>query len=152
MSNQQIGQGPGNVIPDSTFRMFKCAAAVTKGWAVALSGEAACAALVSAGDADAITGLCVEGADTDIADGTGIIGYAMETGAALAWIRVCTGGFCNYIITDNSVAEGDHLIPTASPGVVGGTVGTTRSLLGCGIALDADSGTLLSKAFVESKF
>jgi len=152
MSNQQIGQGPGNVVPDSTYRLFKCAAAVTKGWAVTLSGDTACAALVAAGDADAITGLVVEGADTDVVDGAGIVGFAMETGAANGWIKVCTGGFCDYVITDESVAEGDHLIPTAAPGIVGGTAGNTRDLLGCGIALIVDSTALLAKAFVESKY
>jgi hypothetical protein len=153
MSQQSIGQGPGNLVPDSEYKMFLCAAAVTKGWAVGLSGAVAVAARVAAGAADHRVGLSVEGADTDVADANHVIGVAMETGAQDTWIKVCTGGYCDYIVTDGSVAEGDHLIPTASPGVCGGTAGTTRDLEGFGIALDADASTLLvGGAIIESKY
>ena len=148
MSQQVIGQGPGNLVPDSEFKLFKCAAAVTKGWAVALSGATAVAAL---SDSSYVDGLCVEGADSAAADTAGVIGVAMQSGAQGDWIKVCVGGFCDYIITDGSVAEGDHLIPTTSDGVVGGTAGGTRDLLGFGVALAADASTLLAKAYIEKK-
>jgi len=150
MAQQVIGQGPGNNVPDSHTKMFKCAATITKGWAVALSGEDAVDALqVTYGEAAYKHGTTIEGAITGVHDAIHGIGFAKESGVLGGWIEVVVGGFCDYIVTDGSVVEGDHLVPTASAGVVEGTAGTTSSILGFGIALIDDASTLLTAAIVE---
>lgn len=142
---QTIGQGPGNLVPDSEIKSFRCGAAVTLGWGVALSGATAVTAL----GGDYTLGLVVEGCDTSAADTAGVVGYALESGSQGDWIKVVVGGYVPTVITDGSVAEGDHLIPTASPGIMGGTAGGTRDLIGFGVALDADSSTTLTGAYIR---
>ena len=150
MADQRIPQGPGNNVPNSTVLQFKCAATVTKGMAVALSGNTAVAALVSThGTGSFIDGTTIEGADTGELDAMAAIGFALESGVLHGWIKVCIAGMCPVpVITDDSVAEGDHIIPTGTVGTVGGTPGTTRDLLAFAVALKIDNDTTHRATYV----
>ena len=69
MAQQPISQGPGNNVPETETRFFKCAATVTKGFCVALSGYTAVAALVvTHGDGSYINGTTIEGGQIDELD------------------------------------------------------------------------------------
>ena len=154
MADQTIPQGPGNNVAPSTIIKFKCAATVTKGMAVALSGYTAVAALVvTHGTGTFINGTTIEGADADLVDVCNAIGFACESGVLHGWIDVCVAGICPVgVITDGTVAEGDHIIPTSTAGTVGGTPGTTRDLLGFAVALQIDASTAATYVMVERKY
>ena len=96
MSHLQIEGGPGNLTPGSEFRQFLANGAIVKGECVGFVG---------------VTGYTV-----DQANATTIlpIGVAMESGTDV-WIKVCIGGFCNYVTNDGTdVVAYDFLVSTAA--------------------------------------
>ena len=96
MSHLQIEGGPGNLTPSSEFRQFLANGAIVKGECVGFVG---------------VTGYTV-----DQANATTIlpIGVAMESGTDV-WIKVCIGGFCNYVTNDGTdVVAYDFLVSTAA--------------------------------------
>jgi len=154
MSQDHVGIGPGNNTVQTEIRMYKCAGTITKGWGVGIVDAAAVAALVSTyGTGSFIDGNTIAGSDVDANNPTLtlVIGFAKESGTVGEWIEVVVAGFCDYIITDNSVEAGDYLIATTAEGVVGGTAGEggAGSVVEA-MALQDDSGTTLTAAIVFS--
>jgi len=95
MAQQPIGQGPGNLVPDSETKMFLANGAIVKGDVVGLTG---------------VTGYTV-----DQATATTIlpIGVAAESGTDV-WIEVVVSGFCDFVTNDGTdVVAGDFLIAVA---------------------------------------
>ena len=150
MANQSIMSGPGNNVPVSVVRQYHAISAITKGQPVALSGQAAITALADSIEGQYAIGTVIEPCDTDAADTATVIGVAKNAIAAGAWGSVYIGGFCPYIVTDGSVAEGDVLVSKedGTAGTAEGTAGGTGDLNGFGIALDADSGNVLYSAII----
>lgn len=98
MSNTP-GQGPFSLAPDSESKQFYAAGAITKGQVVCLvTGLGALSFEVSPADSD--------GTNLDIT-----VGVALEDIADNSWGRVCTSGYCAYVLTDGTVAAGDPLVP-----------------------------------------
>ena len=132
MAQKLINQGPGNLIPDRTHRLFLCSATIVKGVFVCLTGA---------------TGYTIV---TGNAGGTLVpIGVAVEAGAAGQWINVCVRGFCD-LVTNNGddQAEGDYLYSGANGTVDAGIVGTTDAGTATlieggtfGITLQVETGT-----------
>jgi hypothetical protein len=151
-----ITSGPSNKIPFSRVVSLCCGVAVAKGEPVGFADSAAVASLVTSyGTGSFIDGTVIAPADLDAnnpALGAGAFGVAKIGGAVGDWIPVVVGGFCDYVVTDNSVEEGDILIPTTGAGVAGGTAGETGDILGFGVALVDDTGTVLTKAMIFNKF
>ena len=119
MAQKLINQGPGNLIPDRTHRLFLCSAAIAKGVFVCLTGA---------------TGYTIV---TGNAGGTlAPIGVAVEAGADGQWINVCVRGYCDYLTNDDTnQAEGDFLYSgangTANTGVRGtADAGTASNMAG----------------------
>lgn len=125
MSNSPtIGQGPGNLVPDTRVKRFLANGTVTKGDVVAL--------LVGAAP---MTGYTV---DQCSATTLAPIGVAMETGTDV-WIKVCVGGFCDFVTNDGTdVVAGDFLV-----GAAGVAAPTTA------VQLEADA-SLISHVFGQS--
>ena len=127
MSQQLIGQGPGNLVPDSEVKQFLANGAVVKGDVLALTGT---------------TGYTVDQCTAT----TKPIGVAAESGTDV-WIDVVVSGFCSYITTDGGVAAGQALIPAAA-GVCDSETLDTNPAFEFGLALAADVSTVLSAALI----
>lgn len=99
MSDKKIGQGPGNLTPDSEIKSFLASAAISKGQVVALvTGAGTASYSIVAADSD--------GTNIDIT-----VGVAKASIASGAWGEVYVGGYCPYVLTDGTVAVGDPLVP-----------------------------------------
>jgi hypothetical protein len=143
MSQQIIGQGPGNLVPNTETLKFKCTAAIPKGSPVFLSPVS----VTDAKGTSYVAGCCITKAVVQ-AD---VIGVANELGADGDWIEVTISGLIPYLLTDGSVAEGQLLVPTAAS-LADGVAVATGSLLAFGMALDADTaGNLLVENAVMFK-
>lgn len=97
MSQIQIEQGPGNLVPITEKRKFLANGAITKGQIVGFYGA---------------TGYTV-----DQANATTIlpIGVAAETAADGAWFDVVISGFCDYVTNDGTdVVAYDFLVSSAA--------------------------------------
>lgn len=151
-----ITNGPSNKIAFSRVVSLCCGGTVAKGEPVGFADSAAVAALVSTyGTGSFLDGSVIAPADLDANNpsiGAGAFGVAKTAGAVGDWIPVVVGGYCDYVVTDGSVEEGDILIPTTGAGVAGGTAGETGDLLGFGVALVDDTGSVLTKAMIFNKF
>ena len=102
MSQQSIGQGPGNLVPDTEVKHFLCNGAVSKGDVVGLL----------------LTGTTGYTIDQCTATTIPPIGVAAETGADGAWIKVVTSGWCDYVTNDGTdVVAGDLLVGGAGVAV-----------------------------------
>ncbi len=138
MSDQIIGQGPGNLVPDSEFKLFKANGAIAKGDVVGLTG---------------VTGYLVDQTDGGV---IAPIGVAAESAADAAWFRVCVGGFCNYVTNNGTdIVAGDYLV--AGAGVAVPTTTAEIALTTCtphlfGQALGAETSTTLTTAIIYKKY
>ena len=141
MSDKSIGQGPGNEVPDSEFKLFKANGAIAKGDVVGL--------LVSTG----YTGYTV-----DQTNGGTIapVGVAAETAADGQWFKVCIGGYCDYVTNNGTdIVAGDYLVAGAGvavPTLTGEIALTTCSPHLFGQALGAETGTTLTTAILYKKY
>jgi hypothetical protein len=151
-----IYNGESNKVPMSRVVKLCCGGTIAKGAPIGFSDSAAVAALVvTYGTGSFTDGTTIAAADLDAADpsiGAGAFGVAKEGGTVGQWIDVVVGGYCDYVVTDQSVEEGDILIPTAAAGVCEGTAGETGSILGFGVALVDDTAAVLTKAMIFNKF
>ena len=106
MAQQFVGQGPGNLVPDTETKMFLANGTVTKGDVVGL--------LVGALP---MTGYTVDQCSATIQ----AIGVAAETGTDV-WIKVVVSGFCDFVTNDGTdVVAGDYLLGAAGvaqPGTI----------------------------------
>ena len=134
MSQQVIGQGPSNLVPDTEIKQFLASAAILRGAVVAMTSANT-------------TGYTVVSADTDDANGIQAIGVAAEAIASGDWGDVIVSGFCDYLITDTNIVAGSPLTTTGTTaGQAGvGTIGTHDIF---GIALAADSTNLCTKSMI----
>ena len=128
MSQQNVGQGPGNLVPDSEFKMFLAGAAITKGQCVSLK------------TGDGTASYTVVLADSNSTPVQPAIGVAPEAIASGAWGKIIVSGYAPQVLSGGSVAAGDYLIPDTTAGTVSGTLGTNDGLF-FGIALSADTGS-----------
>jgi len=141
MSDQTIGQGPGNLVPDSEKKSFLANGAIVKGDVVGLSG---------------VTGYTV-----DQANATTIlpIGVAAESGTDV-WIEVVIGGFCDYVTNNGTdVVAGDYLACVAGEAVpltmaeadpADGTDGYELNIFGQ--SLGAETGTTCTEVIIYKRF
>jgi hypothetical protein len=130
MSQIQIGQGPGNLVPDSEQRQFLAAAAIGRGQVVTLD----------IGASGIAKGYTVEPADSDGTNLDLVVGVAAEDIASGAWGNVVVSGYCAYVLTDGSVAIGDPLVPHTVAGEAS-TMAAGEEHLVFGMALSTDTGT-----------
>lgn len=138
MSHLHIESGPGNLRPSSEYRQFLANGAVAKGDIVGFYGA---------------TGYTV-----DQANATTIlpIGVAMEAGTDV-WIKVCIGGFCDYVTNDGTdVVAYDFLVSSATGVAIPYTlveaetdaahVGFQNQIFGQ--SLQADTGTVCTAVII----
>ena len=131
------GQGPGNLVADKHYMQFLAGEAISRGEIVSVSA-----------DETTDTGYAVILADTDVATSLAVIGVAAEDIADGAWGKIQIAGFCDYMVTDGSVAEGQLLHPCSTAGAADSTAITTANSMGFGIALADDSSTTLTAAYL----
>lgn len=132
MTTQMIGQGPGNVVPDSRKKMFLAGGAVTEGQIVTLDVGAA---------SDTAVAYTIEPADSDGTNLDLVVGVAAEDIAAGAWGEVYVAGYCPKVLTDGGVAIGDPLVPHTVAGEAD-TMAAGEEHLVIGYALEADHETV----------
>ena len=131
-----IGGGPGNEAAPKRFENFKAGEAISKGEVVAISGTADDGYTVVLADVDAAATYFVKGVATaDVASGD--------------WGVFQTYGWCEYIVTDGNVADGQVLIADATPGAATGAAHGTAANGIFGQAYAADASTLLTAAFID---
>ena len=99
MSQQQLGQGPGNLVPNSEKVDFLAGEDISE-------GEVVC--LETAKGAGSYEILLV---DTDAAATSIVVGVAAEDIAEGAWGEVYVSGYCPKVRTDAGVAVGEPLVP-----------------------------------------
>lgn len=129
MSDQQIGQGPGNLVPDTEYKYFLASTAITLGQCVSME----------TGKGSASYSIVL--ADSNSSPVQPAIGVAAEAIASGAWGKVIVKGYAAQVLCGGSVAAGDHLVPSTTAGTaVSGTLGTDDGLF-FGIALSADTGS-----------
>jgi len=120
MAEKLIGQGEGNLVPDSKYKKFLLddALGCVVGDAVALIGA---------------TGYTVAQTTATTDDG---IGFVMEAVSDGDWVTVCVGGYCAVAFVDTDTDAGDYLDAGATDGVL--VSGTTKTTLTVAVALAAD--------------
>ena len=139
MSQQQIGQGPGNLTPNTEKRSYKANGSIAKGDLVGFYGT---------------TGYTV-----DQANATTIlaIGVAAEAATDGQWFDVVISGFCDYVKNDGTdVVAYDYLVPSASGTAIpytlaeaatdAGNVGFQAQIFGQ--SLGAETGTVCTQVIV----
>lgn len=139
MSQQMVGQGPGNLVPDTEYKQFLANGAIVKGEIVGFFGA---------------TGYTV-----DQANATTIlpIGVAAESAADGEWFNVVVSGFCNYVTNDGTdVVAYDFLVSSAAGVAIpytlveaetdAGHVGFQNQIFGQ--SLQADTGTTCTAVIV----
>jgi hypothetical protein len=132
MSQQRIGQGPGNQVADSEVKKFKCNGTIAKGDVLTLVGT---------------SGLTVDQCSTILP----AVGVAAEGGTDGQWIDVVVSGFCNFVTNDGTdVVAGDLLYSGAGvavPAALGTDISTTSG--GCfGMSVDAETSTTCTNVIV----
>jgi len=137
MAGQSIPQGPGNAVPHTEKRSYKCAGTIARGDLVTFSGD----------DGYSIV------ACTNVLPP---IGVAQDAGGVSGdWIEIVICGFCNYLTcTATNIVDKDLLYSDASADAAGVTVGDdlgteVGSLVG--MSLQAQSGTTLTAAYIFKK-
>ena len=132
MSDQRIGQGPGNLVPDSDTKEFLAGEAIAIGELVALSTAATGTA----------RGYTVVLADSGAAATTIVVGVASAAVADGDWGTFYTGGYVPMVKTDGSVSLGDWLVAHTVDGEVSTMAdGEEEQVIGMATAADGD-GTL----------
>lgn len=142
MSQQMVGQGPGNLNPDTEYKQFLANGAIAKGDIVGFYGA---------------TGYTV-----DQANATTIlpIGVAAEAAADGEWFNVVVSGFCNYVKNDGTdVVAYDFLVSDANGVAIpytlveaetdAGHVGFQNQIFGQ--SLQADTGTVCTAVMVYKR-
>ena len=137
MSQQMIGQGPGNLVPDSEKKMFLSVGAIVLGDLVALSGATGYS--IAAGSAT-----------------TAPIGIAeLAASAAGEWIPVTVSGYTATTITTSGDADaGDLLVAGASgvcTAVAPGSLTAGQFELVVGVATAADATNSLNGCIVYKR-
>lgn len=143
MSQQIVGQGPGNLVPDTEYKLFLANGAIAKGDVVGF-----------------LVGTSATGYTIDQCTTTTIapIGVAAETVADGQWCRVVVSGYCDYVTNDGTdIVAGDFLVggagvavPKTAAEIAGdSTVGWMAQIFGQ--ALDAETGTTLTEAIIYKK-
>ena len=137
MANQVVGQGPGNLVPDSEKKMFLSGAAFSLGDLVALSGA---------------TGYTVVEATATLVP----IGIAEKAATAAGeWVPVTVSGYtATTVTTDGNADAGDVLVSAAGGACVAvapGSLAAGQAEHAVGVALAADSSTSLSGVMVFKK-
>lgn len=128
MSQKSIGQGPGNLVPDTEAKSYLASAAITKGQVVALVvGQGTASYSIVAADSD--------GTNLDV-----VVGVALASIASGEWGNVCVSGYCPYVLTDGTVASGDPLVPHTVAGEASVMAAGEEHLV-FGHALSTDTGT-----------
>lgn len=134
MAQQSIGQGPGNLVPDTETKMFLCAGTIAKGDVVTMSGTTGYSIIVG----------------TNVLPPVGVA--SIEGGASGDWIQVVTSGFCDYLTcTATNIVDKDLLYVDASGDAAGVTVGDDLGVqVGAifGQALQAEESTTITKALI----
>ena len=101
MAEPRIGGGPGNTTPAyQTKSVLLAGSTITKGQVVAIDTSATGSAM----------GYTVVPAASGAAGTACVVGVALEAIASGGWGEICTGGYCEIVNTDGSVAEGDYLV------------------------------------------
>lgn len=142
MSQQMVGQGPGNLTPDTEYKQFVANGTIAKGDIVGFYGA---------------TGYTV-----DQANATTIlpIGVAAEAAADGEWFNVVVSGFCNYVKNDGTdVVAYDFLVSDANGVAIpytlveaetdAGHVGFQNQIFGQ--SLQADTGTVCTAVMVYKR-
>lgn len=135
-----IGQGPGNLVPNTEYMSFKANGAIAKGDVVGF-----------------LVGTNATGYTVDQTNGGTIapIGVAAETAADGEWFNVIVSGYCNYVTNDGTdIVAGDYLSAGAGVAVPITTAEITLTNGGphiFGQALDAETGTTLTEAIIYKK-
>ena len=132
MAQQIIGQGPGNLVPDTETRKFLASEAIDKGECVALVTESGA--------------LGYEVKLAVAANAT--IGIAAENIASGEWGDIIVGGYCGYTLGDSAIAAGDPISAHASTAGTcdTATLGAAVSIFGEALAADGD-GSLATNYF-----
>jgi len=134
MAQQIIGQGPGNLVPDTETKMFLCAGTIARGDVVTMSGDDGYSIIVG----------------TDVLPPIGVASF--EGGVAGDWIKVVTSGFCDYLTcTATNIVDKDLLWCDSSGDAAGITTGDDMSEESgsvFGMALQAQSGTTITAALI----
>jgi len=143
MSQQQIGQGPGNLVPDTEYKEFLCNGAIAKGDVVGL--------LLTG-----TTGYTIDQCTTTTIPP---IGVAAESGADGTWIKVVVSGWCDYVTNDGTdVVAGDMLVGGAGVAIPytlaevqadAGHVGWFGQIIGQ--SLGAETGTTCTECIIYKK-
>lgn len=109
MSDQVIGQGPSNPVPNGEKIQFLAGSvAIVEGQVLSLL----VGATNPAGDSDTeYIAITVVQADSDGTDLNLLVGVAAEAIAAGEWGSVYVSGYCPKVLTDGTVAVGDFLVP-----------------------------------------
>ncbi len=115
MAEQLIGQGEGNLVPDSKIKKYLLNEACDAGDCVSIVGA---------------SGYTVEQTDATTDDGIGVVRVA---GVAGAWVEVYVGGYCPKVLCDSGMAAGDYLAAGATAGSADDS--TTKTALTFGLAL-----------------
>lgn len=140
MSQMTIGQGPGNLVPDSELKQFLASAAISKGQVVCLTvGQGTASYAITAADSD--------GTNLDV-----VVGVAKADIASGAWGDVYVSGYCPYVLTDGTAAVGDPLVPHTVAGEASVMAAGEEHLV-FGHALSTDTGTTeYCDAFIFKRF
>ena len=136
MSNSPtIGQGPGNLVPDTQVMRFLANGAVVKGDVLTLTGT---------------TGYTVDQCSAILPP----IGVAMESGTDV-WIKVCVGGFCDSVTcTVTDLAAYDLLTAVAAgecDGIAAGSVTAAGIGIVFGMTLAAVTGIEVTSAIIFNR-
>ena len=117
MSQQVIGQGPGNLVPDSEVKQYFSGAAIAVGQSVGISGT---------------TGYTVAPCNVTTIPGFGVALTAAS--AAGEWIDVCVSGYCALATNDGTdVVLGDLLYSGAAGTVTPLVNGAAQTLVAGGL-------------------
>ena len=128
MAQQTVGQGPGNLVPDSEVKEFLASGTITKGQVVALvTGAGTASYSIVPADSD--------GTNLDVA-----VGVAKASIASGDWGEVYVSGYCPYVLTDGTVSVGDPIVPHTVAGEASVMAAGEEHLV-IGHALSTDAGT-----------
>ena len=130
MAQQVLGQGPGNLVPDSETRMFLANGAVVKGDVLTVLTN----------------GYTVDQCSTIL---PGLV-VAKESGTDV-WIECVVGGFCDFITNDGTDIVANDLLYSGAGVAVPLALGTDIGVQGggCfGMSLQAQTGTTITAAII----
>ena len=133
MSEGRIGQGPGNLVPNSTVSQYLAGGTITRGQVVALE------------TAQGSASYSVVPSDVDAAATANVVGVAKEAAADGDWFDVYVKGYCPYMLCDGSVTIDTMVIPDATAGYATDVVADhEHKVFGVALATDAGAGTAVA--------